>query len=88
MKLPFPVTGGRGRRRPGLIRWMWVSVTDADAETVTGTLANTPVYVADLRNGSSVTGLRSDVADYVLDLGHGVKEGGESIQALQKAASP
>jgi uncharacterized protein YegJ (DUF2314 family) len=88
VKLPFGVTAPDGTVHDGgALEWMWVNVTHVDADVdggaVSGTLANTPVYVAQLRDGSRVTGRQGDVADYVLDLGHGSKEGGESVRALE-----
>jgi uncharacterized protein YegJ (DUF2314 family) len=94
VKLPFGVTAPDGTVHDGgALEWMWVNVThvDADAGAVSGTLANTPVYVAQLRDGSRVTGRQGDVADYVLDVGgngRGAKEGGESIRALQAPRQP
>jgi uncharacterized protein YegJ (DUF2314 family) len=91
VKLPFGVTAPDGTVHDGgALEWMWVNVSDANADTgtVSGTLANTPVYVAQLQSGSRVTGRQGDVADYVLDDGHGAKEGGDSIRALAPARQP
>lgn len=83
VKLPFHVTSLDGSvTDAGPLEWMWVSVSSVDDAGIEGTLANTPVYVADLRSGSPVKAPRDQIADYVLEHGDGGKLGGDSMRAL------
>ncbi len=86
VKLPFHTTSLDGSvADAGPLEWMWVSVASVSDAGIEGTLANTPVYVADLHSGSPITGRLDDVADYVLDHGDGGKQGGDSMRALGAA---
>jgi uncharacterized protein YegJ (DUF2314 family) len=83
VKLPFRATSPDGATTDGAaLEWMWVAVTGVDDAGIAGTLANTPVYAADLRSGSPVEGRLADVADYVFERADGGKQGGESIRVL------
>jgi uncharacterized protein YegJ (DUF2314 family) len=89
VKLPFHTTaldGSTGDAGP--LEWMWVSVASVSDAGIEGTLANTPVYVADLHSGSPITGRRDEVADYLLDHGDGGKVGGDSMRLLRAGAAP
>ena len=82
VKLPFGTTSPDGAATDGAaLEWMWVAVTGVNNAGIAGTLANTPVYAANLRSGSPVNGRLADVADYVFNRADGGKQG-ESIRVL------
>jgi uncharacterized protein YegJ (DUF2314 family) len=81
LRVPFPVPNEKGKSE---VMWMKAKTCD-DAGTCKGTLASRPVFVKNLEAGADVSGKLSDVSDYLLELADGTKEGGETIQILERA---
>ena len=78
VRLPFAIPGTDGGTE-----WMWVDVKSAEDTTIHGVLSNSPVYVHALSDGSTVSGKRSDIADWLMQSADGGTEGGETIKLLE-----
>ena len=81
LRVPFAVPNEKGKTE---VMWMKVKTCDA-AGVCKGTLASRPVFVKNLEAGAEVSGKLTDVSDYLLELTDGTKEGGETIQILERA---
>lgn len=81
LRVPFPVPTEKGKAE---VMWMKVKTCD-DSGVCKGTLASRPVFVKNLEAGAEVSGKLADVSDYLLELPDGSKEGGETIQILERA---
>jgi uncharacterized protein YegJ (DUF2314 family) len=83
VKLPFAVPGDAGPSAGG-VESMWVELKSADGPLLTGSLANSPALIPDLKQGAQVKGARKDLEDWLLKLPDGGTEGGETIRILER----
>jgi uncharacterized protein YegJ (DUF2314 family) len=77
VKLPFAIPNDGG------LEWMWVNVMSVQDTTISGSLANSPAYITDLKGGAPVRGKRKDLSDWLIKLPDGGTEGGETIRVLE-----
>jgi uncharacterized protein YegJ (DUF2314 family) len=66
------------------VEWMWVDVVAFKGDSLSGTLANTPELVTNVREGQKVKVKLADVGDYLHETKDGTRSGGYSIEVMKK----
>jgi len=64
--------------------WMWVKVGSITGSTISGTLADTPSYVSNVKEGQSVSAQVADTDDWMYHKADGTEMGGFTDKVLQQ----